>query len=134
MLNHKGTQAEFQFAVECAKRNWVVSSPFNDVAPYDFIIDTGETLKKVQIKGTFQEYRKRKGSYMVGASRSTRSGLRINYDEKEVDLMALYVEPKGVWYIIPTGELGSTTVSVWPDKSTCNFRKYMNAWDLMDNG
>lgn len=38
------------FQVEAMKQGWIVSQPFGDNAPYDFIVDTGDRLLKVQCK------------------------------------------------------------------------------------
>lgn len=45
-----GCLAEYKFAVAAMEKNLTISFPLLDASPYDCIIDTGSSLKKIQIK------------------------------------------------------------------------------------
>lgn len=46
-----GDVAEIVATAEYIKAGYTVSRPLTDNAPYDFIVDDGTSLKKVQVKG-----------------------------------------------------------------------------------
>lgn len=46
----KGIIVEATFKLMALQRGWTISQPFGDNAPYDFIVDNGSSLLRVQCK------------------------------------------------------------------------------------
>jgi hypothetical protein len=129
---YTGLVAEMQFACECAKRGWITLSPHNDIAPYDFVVDTGERLIKVQVKGTSVQEKKRK-TFRLTTSRKDGKGNKVMYKEEDFDFYALYVEPKNTWYIVPINELKSKETRVIPEDTEHWMFPYEEAWELLED-
>ena len=45
-----GIVSELKVLTELVSKGYIVSQPYGDNAPYDFIIDTNEKLLKIQVK------------------------------------------------------------------------------------
>lgn len=93
----QGELAELLFQSECLKHKVVVAKPYGDSTAYDFIVDNGKQLLKVQVKSTNI---KDGSNYRIMACKG--SAIKTNYTEAEVDLFAFYIAPENVWYIMPT--------------------------------
>jgi hypothetical protein len=132
----RGEIVELAFLSKAASMGFAVTKPYGDSEPYDFIVDSGNRLWRVQ---------GRSGSYKTG------SAYRINvshlsntkpkqkaYTAKQIDILAVYIVPLGVWYIIPIRAFTpSTSLAFLPD-TPANYgtyaRKYeqfREAWHLM---
>lgn len=95
-----GTISEAQFIVECLERKYKVSKPFDADCSYDFIVDSGNKLSKVQVKScsVVTEY-----GYPVIELRKMRNGKRKTYSKEQIDIFAIHVknEINHFWYILP---------------------------------
>lgn len=119
----KGELVELKFQVEAMSRNLIVAKPYGDSMPYDFIVDNGTRLLKIQVKAT--SYRcERQGCYKVIAAKG--SYTKDLYSKKDVDFFACYIIPENTWYIIPIESV--TTKSLRLSKSKDFFK---NNWDLL---
>ena len=100
MDNHisRWRAAEFRVAWKFSENGYVVSSPLVPV-PYDWIVDTGDKLYRVQVKiGTYQSRRMKKDGwgdrpgYMVELCRlrgTRRSSRRVPYLTTEFDYLCV---------------------------------------------
>ena len=120
LRNHRGQIAELRFWVEALRRGVVVSRPHHG-ARYDFIVDCGSRLWRVQVKSTVQKWRR---GYQITTIPSGGP-----YTRREVDFIAAYITPEKEWYIIPLRALnGVATVCLGPRS---RLAKYREAWHLL---
>ena len=119
-----------RFYLKAWEKEFIVSKPFGDLSPYDFIVDFSGRLCRVQVKSTFSKDEHGYG-YRVQSSCGTKS--KIPYSEQDVDFLVCYVEPEDVWYIIPVTDCGVTTINLYPhiQNSKGRFEKYREAWILL---
>ena len=87
-----GGSIELLFDYMAMGQGFSVSVPRSDDAPYDRILDNGESLYKVQIKSR----RASSSSVIVGLRRFS-SG----YTEGDFDILAVYIENNDSWYFYP---------------------------------
>lgn len=116
---------------QCYKHGLVVSKPFGDNAPYDFITGSGKILKRVQVKSTAFLDEKR-NAYSVVAGKGSRS--KTPYSSEDVDIIAIHIVPLDVWYIIPVDVLdGHVKVHISPHrKGEGRFEYYLDAWRFLE--
>jgi PD-(D/E)XK endonuclease len=75
---------------------FAVAKPWGDSDRYDFILDSGGRLWRVQLKSA---YRGRKdGGYSIHAFGNENSR---PYTPDEVDIIVAYIVPADAWYVIP---------------------------------
>jgi PD-(D/E)XK endonuclease len=127
----KGELAELAFLHKAASMGFGVAKPYGDSERYDFILDSGERLWRVQVKSTNTNY---------GAGYCT-MGCHSNnckpYKANEIDFFVAYIIPRDIWYVIPVNRLPhSHALAFYP--SGCRiggyFESYREAWDLMAPG
>jgi hypothetical protein len=130
----KGELGELAFAHKAASLGFGVARPHGDNELYDFIVDSGERLWRVQVKTTCKVHDYR---YQT----SSRHGLGVNtrpYTAKEIDFIVAYVAPLGIWYIIPVKHVtASTALSFYPSgcrQGSGRFEAYREAWHLLAPG
>jgi hypothetical protein len=117
----RGQIAELRFWVEALRRGVVVSRPHHG-ARYDFIVDCGSRLWRVQVKSTGVKVQR---TYRVNAFGTS---VRNRYSRREVDFIAAYVTPRKEWYIIPLRAVKSTAAVLSP---TGRLGRYREAWHLL---
>lgn len=74
-----------------------VSKPYGDSDRYDFVVDTGTRLVRVQVKSSS---RLSQETYFIASQRCS-NGVAIPYRVDEIDFLAAYVFLKDAWFIIP---------------------------------
>ena len=111
-----GLSAELLFSSECIRRNLIVCYPIGDRAPYDIIVDNGNTTIKVQIKSTNNPRCEVRSRAHKGSSR---------FDC--VKVYAIYWN--NLWVIIPSYELKGKR---YLRMSLEIVQKYANNWSLLN--
>jgi hypothetical protein len=103
-----GSIIETKFLYECLKLNYTVSQPYGDNSPYDFILDNGEKLIKVQCKS----FSKRNDVYHGNSHRKTghRRKIKISYNGL-CDYMFFYNIEDNVYAFVPIEKCNSTVFS-----------------------
>jgi len=116
---HKATSLGFAFAV-----------PYGHIHRYDFIVESGAKLWRVQVKTTTVKTR---GLYAVTIRHHADHKARA-YTESQIDFVAVYIVPEDTWYILPVREVvGRKTLRFRPkgyaraDIYGC----YREAWHLL---
>jgi hypothetical protein len=92
-----GERSEAAFLHKAANLGFGVAKPWGDSRRYDFILDNGACLHRVQVKCT-ESIRAR--AYETRATYTTGKG-RAPYTKKDIDFIAAHVVPLDIWYIIP---------------------------------
>jgi hypothetical protein len=91
------------------------------------IVDTKGGPKRIQIKGTA------KSGTKFEADLRMRDGKRRRrkYTKNDIDIVLFHIFELEAWYIFPIEEV-DRRVTVSPAKSDCKYRKYLEAWHLLD--
>jgi PD-(D/E)XK endonuclease len=129
-----GEQAECAFLYQAIKRGWVVSKPYGDSAPYDFIIDSGpyhdkpSRVLRVQVRSAVSECR---GWYTV---RAGHGGQCLPFTYAQADFLVAFIPPHDAWYVIPVSALVGVRRGIAfrphvPTKS--RWEQYREAWVLL---
>ena len=102
----KGNIGEAVFMAEMIKQGCIVSKPFGDNARYDFILDTGKKLIRIQIK-TASKAVDTNDTYIVKTC-STGINQHQNkiksYTSEEVEYIGTYINDRV--YLIPITQCG----------------------------
>jgi hypothetical protein len=131
----QGELAEMGFMLKAAGLGFGVAKPCGDSESYDFILDSGERLWRVQVKST---YVARSQSYSVSA-KGCLDGKSMAYTAEQIDIMVAYIVAEDVWYVVPVAAFAPRTrLTLFPSgckrKDGGRFEKYREAWDLMKAG
>ena len=114
-----GALTEQKCFIKCIEMGYVVSKPLFDNARYDFVLDTGKNLLKIQVK-TSRWKDEEHSSFIFNcySQHSTGNGnKRMFYTKNEIDFFM--TEQEGVFYLYPAPEEGikEKTLRILPTKS-----------------
>ncbi len=126
----QGDLSEAAFVYKAISLNFVVAKPHGNMHPYDFIVDGGGGLRRIQVKSCGNLSR---GFYRVRICRR-KDGAPIPYTESEIDFVVAYIIPEQTCYILPIREmLGRTSISFRPREFSGlhAFAHYREAWHLL---
>jgi hypothetical protein len=132
----KGELAELAFLHKAASLGFGVARPHGDSERYDFILDSGERFWRVQVKSTSYNEPDR-SAYVVNACHNDKGGKVKAYQAAEVDFIAVYIVPLGIWYIVPVNQLGALrALRLYPFgcQGADRFEQFREAWHLMAPG
>jgi len=133
--NQKGVLAEQFFTYHAVKNGFLVSTPIGHASDYDFILDAGDGLFRVQVKSNFCGRRttaggdKPMGGYRVTVRKGGNSK-REKYSDNAFDYFAIYISEYSVFYLIPKRLVEVGTITLYPKKTECRFHHFKNNWDL----
>jgi PD-(D/E)XK endonuclease len=116
----KGEYAELFFAAQAAKRGLTVLFPNGDSARYDFVLDTGKNLYKIQVKSSTT------GEYSISHG-STSKKSRHSYSN--IDYFAFVDLNTNDIYLIPLKKFkkGQSNANI----NAKNYPMYKNNWQLL---
>ncbi len=131
----RGDLTEMQFMVAAAGRGFVVAKPYGDNKRYDLIVDVGRRMWRVQVKLSGARHHR---GFAVRSSWRT-SKQQMPYTPSQVDFLAVMIDGKRIWYVIPVRALaGRLTIHLYPfgsrRGSRNGFEKYRGAWSLLTGG
>ncbi|MBZ5654314.1 MAG: hypothetical protein LAO56_03440 [Acidobacteriia bacterium] len=108
-----------------------MAKPYGDSERYDFILEAGHRLSRIQVKGTTTL---RNGRYHVNCHRRTHGGL-VPYQPEEIDFIVAHVIPEDSWFIVPIAVAqGHTTLLLAPRDYPLTpglYGAYREAWHLL---
>jgi hypothetical protein len=95
-----------------------VTKPWGDSERYDFVVDAGGRLWRVQIKCTAAE--RPSGGYRIHTTHSAFGKGRIPYTAADIDVLAAHIIPLDLWYVVPckiltAARLSNFTLTVSPN-------------------
>ena len=96
----RGDLAELAFVLKAASLGFGVSQPHGDNERYDFVVDSGKRLWRVQVKSTCCAF----GS---GGYQAQSCGGNNLYKAKEIDFLVAYIVPRDIWYVIPVNRIAA---------------------------
>jgi hypothetical protein len=126
----RGEAAELAFMLKAVSLGFGVAKPWGDSERYDFILDTGTRLWRVQVKSTSAMER---GSYCVNANRRANRD-SIAYKTGEIDFLIAQIVPEDCWYVIPLKAiLPRKSLRIYPEDEprAGRYGKYREAWHLI---
>jgi hypothetical protein len=129
-LKQGGELAEMAFTYKAAGLGFGVAKPYGDSESYDFILDSGVRLWRVQVKST---YGKRAHSYCVTACSGV-AGENKAYTAKQIDILVAFLVLENAWYVVPIKAFAPRKrLYFYPSGSKTGgiFEQYREAWDLM---
>ena len=97
------------FAFRAMEEGFVVSQPMGDKSPYDFLIDNGEDILKVQVKSSRwneNEGTQKSPKYEFTLKHSKRN---TTYESHDVDFFGLVVIPRRIIWIVPQKAIDGVT-------------------------
>jgi hypothetical protein len=125
-----GERSEAAFLHKASSLGFGVAKPWGDSERYDFILDNGRRLLRVQNKATdsirAHAYETR-ATYSVGKRRAV-------YSSCDIDFLVAYIIPLDLWYILPVRACApSPMLRFYPHREpkTMRLEKYREAWHLM---
>jgi len=128
-----GEISEAAFLHKAVSLGFKVTKPWGDSERYDFVLDSGARLWRVQIKSTSALHA---GGYQIQPIHYVYGVKKLAYTSDEIDALAAHIVPLDVWYILPVSALGSgTSLRLFPDGGckTARFEHHREAWDLFHN-
>lgn len=108
-----GEQAELYFAAECCRQGITVCFPHSDDVAYDFVLDTGRKLLKIQVKSSRFKYGK---GYKFSTNYKT--------SNHGFDFYVFFVHKTRDFYIVPLSKFKKENFY------TNNNDVYKNNWQL----
>ena len=124
----QGEVAELAFAHKAAALGFTVSKPYGENSRYDFIVDSGGCLTRVQVKSVAVQHG---NAYRICSGSGNRS--KCAYTSRQIDLLAACVLPHNAWYLIPIGAFAPVkTLKLCPHRSSRGrFERFREAWHLL---
>jgi hypothetical protein len=131
-----GDMGELAFTLKAASLGITASKPYGDRRPYDFLVECGPRLWRVQVKSVFTtKIGAHRYGFPVAVSQHRRRG-RATYTAEEIDFIAAFVAPHNAWYVIPVDALSTRKfVRLYPaGKKRVDaglYEQYREAWHLL---
>jgi len=103
-----GNAAEMVAMVACSLHGYHVSIPFGGKSPYDFILDNGERLYRVQVKEIYAGKVGERSRWMVDFMKPRGAGLYKRYEkytESDCDLIVAVCVPHNAIYVFPIADV-----------------------------
>ena len=111
----QGEFAEAEFLNRAIRLGFAVAQPWGDSERYDFVVDAGERFWRVQVKSCNHRARGQYG-YNFKAYSNARYYKRTPYSAAQIDILAAYLVPENLWYILPIEILENRlNFSLFPD-------------------
>jgi hypothetical protein len=125
-----GELAEMMFMVKAARKGFATAKPYGDSRRYDFVLDVGSRLWRVQVKSSSAKVC---GAYQVNLQRNL-NGEVVAYDPSEIDFVVAYVMPCDAWFVIPVESIAgrkTAKLCLHENPRSGKLGKYWEAWGLM---
>jgi hypothetical protein len=126
-----GEISEAAFLHKAVKLGFKVTKPWGDSERYDFVVDSGKRLWRVQIKCTGAL---RAGGYHIQPIHFVYGEKKVVYTADEIDVLAAHIVPLDVWYLVPVQALAAgTSLRLYPEGgcARARFEKYREAWQVL---
>jgi hypothetical protein len=126
----KGELGEIAFLHKASSLGFGVAKPYGEKEAYDFILDSGKRLWRVQVKSIYSPFR-------VGYRTMGRHTNHDIYKAEEIDFLVAYIAPREIWYVIPVDSIAASRVlAFYPSgcKRGGHFECWREAWHLMAPG
>jgi hypothetical protein len=129
-----GELSEAAFLLKAVGLGFKVTRPWGDSERYDFIVDAGGRLLRVQIKCTAAL---RARGYHIQPIHFVYGKSKVVYTAQEIDFLVAHIVPLDVWYVVPVEAIAAgTSLRLYPDYDCkqARFEQYKEAWHLFGGG
>jgi len=128
-----GELSEAAFLLKAETLGLHIAKPWGDSERYDFILDNGRRLWRVQLKST--EVLRARG-YDVQPTYSIYGIGKIAYTAADIDILAVHIPPLDAWYVIPVEAFTpKKSLRLYPDipSKRPRWEQYREAWHLLSH-
>lgn len=139
-LNHRrlnpkrlGELAEAAFLLKAETLGFSLAKPWGDSERYDFVLDSGSRLWRIQLKSTSvihaRGYEVQPIYHVYGKGKSA-------YTADDIDALAAYILPLDIWYLLPVEAFApASNLRFYPDIDckAARWEKYREAWHLLNS-
>jgi PD-(D/E)XK endonuclease len=125
-----GELSEAAFLLKAESLGFKLAKPWGDSERYDFILDNGRRLWRIQVKCTAYL---RLGGYDVQPVHTDRAH-KSAYTPDDIDFLVAHIIPLDVWYVVPIEAMGPGMSLRFYPEGNCKhprFEKYREAWHLL---
>ena len=124
----RGEVSELAFFYKAASLGFGVAKPWGDSERYDFILDSGQRLWRVQVKSGCHH---RNRYYDLHGKCGNRE--QTQYTSQDIDIFVAYLVPIDLWYVIPVEKIKKKNLLLYPyGGDRCgHYEQYREAWSLM---
>ena len=126
-----GEISEAAFVLRAHSLGFLVAKPWGDSEKYDFVLDAGSKLWRVQLKSTEVVHAR---GYEIQPIYSVYGKGKAGYTAEEIDALVVHIQPCDVWYVIPVEAFaGCKNLRFYPDvECKCaRWESYREAWHLL---
>jgi hypothetical protein len=127
----RGDLTEVAFLHKAMSLGFMVAKPYGHNHRYDFIVEGGKNLWRVQVKTSICV----EGDLYNVSVRHSLNGVRIPYTEAEIDFVAVYLIRLETWYILPVREVVGRSTFLFRGPNASHRRDpwayYREAWHLL---
>ena len=125
-----GELSEAAFLLKATEQGFLVAKPWGDSERYDFIVDSGTRLWRVQLKST--AVLQQRGYQVNLMHKMYRKGM-VGYNAEEIDMLVVHIPPVDVWYVLPVEVVApNTALRLYPNIMVRlrRWERYREAWGL----
>jgi hypothetical protein len=126
-----GELSEAAFMLKAEEMGFLVAKPWGDSERYDFIVDSGSRLWRVQLKSTAAVHAR---GYEVQPIYSVYGKGKAAYTAAEIDALVVHIRPRDVWYVLPVEAFApGKNLRFYPDIECrgARWEKYLEAWEIL---
>jgi hypothetical protein len=123
-----GEYSEAAFLLRASVEGFCVAKPWGDSERYDFMVDGGRRLWRVQLKSTAVLHSR---GYEVQSIYSVYGRGKVAYTAEDIDIMVAHIVPKDAWYVLPVEAfVPLKTLRFYPDIAckSARWEGYREAW------
>jgi hypothetical protein len=131
-ITRRGDLGEVAFVHKAMSLGYVVAKPYGQMHRYDFMLEGGNKLLRIQVKTSTCM---RDGRYQLCVQRITHRRT-VAYKKSELDFVVAYLMLEGVWYILPISVIAGRRSLLLPPpgfRGKNPWAKYLEAWHLLGN-
>ena len=129
-ITRRGDLGEVAFVHKAMSLGYVVGKPYGQMHRYDFMVEGGNKLWRVQVKTSTCM---RDGRYQLCVQRITHRRT-VAYKKSELDFVVAYLMPEKVWYILPISVVAGRRSLLLPPpgfRGKNPWAQYLEAWHLL---
>jgi PD-(D/E)XK endonuclease len=130
-----GELSEAALLLKAESMGFHVAKPWGDSGRYDFIVDAGGRLWRVQLKSTASlNGRGYEVQPIYSVYKDVYGRSKSGYSADEIDLLVVHIRPRDVWYVIPVWAfIPAKCLRFYPDIvcKTARWEKFREAWEVM---
>jgi hypothetical protein len=126
-----GELAEAAFLLKAQSLGFRVLRPWGDSERYDFVLDSGGRLWRVQLKSTSVIHAR---GYEVQPTYGVYGKGKSAYTADDIDILVVWIASLGVWYVLPIEVVAmEKNLRFYPDiECKCaRWEGYREAWGVM---